>query len=582
MLYQGAPLSDVQARVLLDNEEHWITLVADGHEGRWSRYRAVLPWCQTGPSTRYCFRVYENGRPRWLGADGEHRHTPAEAAHFRATRTPVLPDWAYRQVAYQIFPDRYARSEHAPGVRHDTYYGSWPMPVQQLDWHAPSDPGLGQSSFHGGDLPGIRARLDHLQSLGVTTLYLTPVFASGSNHRYDTEDYHRVDPALGGDAALVDLSAALKARGMRLVLDAVLNHTSANHPWFNRWGIHPGIGAWQSQDSPWAGWYARNAQGEPVYWKGHSSLPVLDYAHPAVADAMITGLDSVLRRWLRPPVAIDGWRLDAIHMLGEGAGAKRNAHWLQRIRDVVKAERPDALVIGEHFWEATPWLQGDQEDAAMNYWGFTQPLWQWLAEHDLAGRPAPLDTRDFARWLDRARAALPHDIACGMWNLIDSHDTVRLFTLLGSDEAAVRCALTLQFCYPGVPCLYYGDEIGLEGGPDPDNRRCFPWDPAQWRHGVLDHVRQLAALRHSRPELQQGACQTLASGDDWIALARYNVEAATLLVLNRGAQTSVWVPLDRLPRGVDEWRSVFGHMLEGDKTGVQLRLGPMDAAVFCS
>lgn len=577
LLSDAPDLDEVHARFLLDNEETWLPLARIADRGRRACFQATIPWCPTGPTTRYCFRALRHGVPAWLGAAGPQRRVPNEAHHFRVARRPLVPAWAQQQLVYQVFPDRFARGPDAPRERPPHAFGYDKVPVHALDWGAPLDVKPAWSAFYGGDLAGIGERLGHLKALGVTTVYLTPVFASGSNHRYDTEDYEHVDAGLGGDEALATLSQQLHANGMRLVLDAVLNHTGANHPWFNRFEQHPTPGAWQSPDSPRHGWYARDEHGHPVYWKGHASLPVLDYAHPEVLDAFIRGPQSVLRRWLQPPVSADGWRLDAVHMLGEGPGAGNNAAMLRAMRQAVRDENPEAILVGEHFSEATSWLQGDQEDAAMNYWGFTLPLWQWLAGVDFAGRAAPLATADFAAWLDESRAVVPHEVALAQWNALDSHDTKRLFTVLGADERAQGLALAPQFAYPGVPCIYYGDEVGLQGGDDPDNRRCFDWDRAHWRMGLHERVKRFAAWRRKRAELREGACLTLAQGDDWIVFARVNAHAATLLALNRGAAIDVEFSLEALPFDLLHWSSPSGHDWHRGGRSLNLPLPERDA-----
>jgi alpha-glucosidase len=263
---------------------------------------------------------------------------------------------------------------------------------------------------------------------------------------------------------------------------------------------------------------------------------------------MVSGDESVLRRWLRPPVEADGWRLDAVHMMGAGTGAAGNAGIVRAIRAAVKRERPDALLVGEHFGQADAWLQGDQEDAAMNYWGFTQPLWAWLARTDFTGHRAGIDTPAFVAWLIEVLAAVPYEIALAQWNSLDSHDSPRLLTALGGDAERLAAAFALQFAWAGVPCVYYGDEVGLEGGGDPDCRRCFPWDEARWNRRLLDHLRRLAALRRTREELRRGALQVLAQGDDWVAFTRYTAHAVAVCVVARAAvPRGDTVALDAMP-----------------------------------
>ena len=547
----NALAGSVFVRTLPDNEELLIPMQPDGYDGALQRWRVTVPWDRGNALTLYAFAVANEHGHRWLAADGEHALVPPEAVHFRVHPTQQPPAWVREQVFYQVFPDRFARS------------GTGPAPVHGItaEWGAPIDPHRAASTFYGGDLPGLTARLPYLQDeLGVSALYVNPVFASRSNHRYDATDYFHVDAFLGGNAALVALRQATHARGMRLVLDAVVNHTGAQHPWV----------------AEHTDWYARGDDDQVLGWKGHASLPVLDFAVPAVADAIYAAPGAVLRHWLREPYLIDGWRLDVIHMLGEGPGAHRNARHVRAMRRAVREENPQAYVLGEHFSEATRWLQGDQEDGAMNYFGFTQPVRAWLAGLELGGVRARLSTAQFDAALRRAVATIPYANQLAQLNMLDSHDTPRLLTELGGDSALMKLAATLLFTRPGVPCIYYGDETGLQGGPDPDCRRCFSWERQQWDHGLFDHYRTLAALRRQRAEWAHGATLPLAHGDDWIAYARVVAGAATLVVVNRGPAVELILRITPVPLHAASWRTLGGETLTGEGgaggRGLRLRL----------
>jgi alpha-glucosidase len=564
-------LDDACVRVQPDNEELLVPLRRAGRSGRLARYEAHVPWDDAQPATLYAFRVHHHGRLRWLAADGASAFLPAEASMFRASReTP--PAWVRDQVVYQVFPDRFERAGTLPVQPGEALPGRHGRPWVLRAWGAPPDAVPGTQAFYGGHLDGITARLDHVATVGATALYLNPVFAAGSTHRYDTEDHTRVDPWLGGDEALQRLAQALHARGMRLLLDGVVNHTGTGHRWFDAHGVHRVPEAAQRvHDAPGAApprrrWYAVDTEGRAVGWKGHASLPVLDYAEAGVRDAVYGAPDAVLRRWLREPVAADGWRLDAMHQIGEGAGARGNARHLRAIRRAVKATRADAYLLGEHFGEATRWLQGDQLDGATNYHGFALPVWGWLA-HD--GDPDQLATADFAAWLARARRGVDHALQLAQLNLLGSHDTVRLMTRLRGDVARVRLALTLLFAYAGVPCLYYGDEVGMEGGPDPDCRRCMDWSGRDWNRDVLAHVAALASLRRERVEWRQGALVEIGRGEHWFAFARHTEHAASIVVVNRGPAVPVTLSLAALPVAVGAWRR------GGDAAGAAARTVPM-------
>ena len=509
-------------RHLPDNEEELVPMVPDGAEGRLGRFRAFLPWDRGNRVTRYCFKTVSPDGQQWLAADGLHPHVPPEDAHFRINADDTPPEWVRDQVFYQVFPDRFARGTDAPVHLPPDVPGRAPNEARAWGDAVPLD--RPTTVFYGGDLPGIEQRLGYLRDeLGATALYLNPVFRSRSNHKYDTEDYFEVDPGFGGNAALQGLGAAMRARGMKLLLDAVVNHTGAQHPW---------LGSARHR-------YAFDAQGQPVGWKGHASLPVLDYAQPEVKQAMFEGESSVMRHWMQPPYAIDGWRLDAVHMLGEGPGAWNNAALLAAMRRAVKAQNPQAYLVGEHFNEAARWLQGEQEDGAMNYHGFAHPLRAWLAGKDLAGHPVSLATPEFSRWLDTARAAIPYDNQLAQLNLLDSHDTPRFLELLGGDTQAMQLAVTLLMTYPGTPCIYYGDEIGLAGGQDPDCRRCFEWERSRWNRPLFAHYREAVHRRHARAELRRGAFVRLHAEGDGYAFARFTAQALSIVAVNRGTD-----PLD--------------------------------------
>jgi alpha-glucosidase len=259
-------------------------------------------------------------------------------------------------------------------------------------------------------------------------------------------------------------------------------------------------------------------------------------------------------------------------MLGEGPGALNNAHHVREMRRAVRDENPDAYVMGEHFGEATRWLQGDLEDGAMNYYGFAHPVRAWLGERDVAGDPARLTAGELERWLTAARSRVPFDNQLAQLNLIDSHDTSRLLTAVDGDPARMAIAVTLLFSYPGVPCVYYGDEIGLEGGRDPDCRRCFEWDRARWNTELHDHYRRMIGWRKARLEWRRGAYQTLAVGGDALGFARYTERAATIVAVNRGdAAIVLELPLGELPLDGVRWRTPDGAAIDPRALAVPAR-----------
>lgn len=440
------------------------------------------------------------------------------------------PAWVRDAVFYQIFPDRFARSPTVPK----------PGPLEP--WDAPPT----REGFKGGDLVGIAERLADLADLGVTALYLTPVFMSASNHRYHAYDYLRVDPLLGGDDALRLLVDRAHERGMRVVLDGVFNHCGRGF-----WQFHHVLET--GADSPYRDWFhldpevlagtrelnaypdrAGAAPAAPLgyaAWWDIPALPKFDTDTPAVREYLL----GVAEHWIR--FGIDGWRLDVPEEIDDPT------FW-REFRSRVRAVRPDAYLVGEIWHEAHEWLAGDRFDAVMDY-PLAEAILSFTAGEHLARdvvafhdeyrrHVRPIDGPAFARELERILALYDPAVTAAQLNLIGSHDTPRFRTLAGGDLAAVRLATILQATLPGAPCIYYGDEIGMEGGPDPDSRRAYPTDEAAMDLALRDFVRAALRLRHREPALRRVGYRTLAAADGALAFLRTDGPDALVVALNAG------------------------------------------------
>lgn len=535
----------------------------------WVSYAAEVPLSRHEATTRYAFRFVFDDRQAWLDAAGLHPGESDRQGHFRHVAGYRPAAWVWGQVVYQVFPDRFRNGDPS----NDPQDGAWQVhgrPLLRRGWDELPTRGQGEREFFGGDLQGVLQGLDHLRALGASTLYLTPVFLSPSSHKYDTIDYDRIDPHLGGEEAMQALLDALRSRGMRIVLDAVVNHTGDRHRWFDRLGEHQPPGAYQGPDSPYRSRYVfrdRLDSDSYVGWAGVRSLPVLDFADPGVVDAVYAGEDAFLRRWLRPPWRIDGWRLDAVHMLGEGPGAANNHRHLHGIRQAIREENPEAFVLGEHFFDASDWLQGDEEDGAMNYAGFLRPMAAFWCGTDFRGAAEACDAAELDRRMTRSRARLPWPIALSQLNLLSSHDVPRFLHRLGGDIGACLGAHHALMTYVGVPCIYYGDEVGLMGGEDPDNRRPFPWDEATWRQELLAPLRRLIHLRRRHPALARGSYRTvLAEGDAFAFVRELDGEAVLTVIHRRGGTVQLDVGALGLP---SSWTDALsGHGLEAATDGI--------------
>ena len=453
------------------------------------------------------------------------------------------PEWVQDAIFYQIFPDRFARSDPA-AVRQGER-----MPNLGFEaWDAPPT----HHGFKGGDLYGVVEKLDYLQDLGITAIYFNPVFASASNHRYHTYDYYNVDPLLGGNEALRLLLDEAHKRDIRVVLDGVFNHASrgfwqfhhvlengADSPyvdWFHfdqerlkgnrRWGAYPATGELHALKN---GEGSLKALGYQAWWD-LPALPKLNTNTPAVREFLF----DVAEYWIR--FGIDGWRLDVPGEIDD------DAFW-QEFHRRVKTINPEAYIVGEVWHEAERWLSGDQFDAVMNYLVTAAILSFCGGAHldmnvvnqagGLKDRVHPeMDANWFGNEIDRLTNLYSPEITRSQLNLFDSHDMPRFLTCVSNDVASLQLAMLFMFTYPGAPCLFYGDEIGLAGAHDPDCRKGFPWDEAQWDRGLLDYLKAAIQLRKSHPLLRRGTFERLWSADGVYAIRRALDTESVIVALN--------------------------------------------------
>ncbi|EOB0169169.1 maltodextrin glucosidase [Escherichia albertii] len=521
-------------------------------------WRAAIALSCGQPRRRYSFKLLWHDRQRWFTPQGFSPIPPARLEQFAVDAPDIGPQWVADQVFYQIFPDRFARSlPREAGQDRVYYHHAAGREIILRDWEEPITAQASGSTFYGGDLDGISDNLPYLKKLGVTALYLNPVFKAPSVHKYDTEDYRHVDSQFGGDGALLRLRHNTQQQGMRLVLDGVFNHSGDSHAWFDRHNCGTG-GACHNPESPWRSWYSFSDDGTALDWLGYASLPKLDYQSESLVNEIYRGEDSIVRHWLKAPWNIDGWRLDVVHMLGEAGGARNNLQHVAGITKAAKETQPEAYIVGEHFGDARQWLQADVEDAAMNYRGFTFPLWGFLANTDISYDPQQIDAQTCMVWMDNYRAGLSHQQQLRMFNQLDSHDTARFKTLLGRDVARLPLAVVWLLTWPGVPCIYYGDEVGLDGKNDPFCRKPFPWQEEKQDTALFALYQRMIALRKKSQALRRGGCQVLYAEDNVVVFVRVLNQQRVLVAINCGEACEVVLPTSPL-LNVAQWQCKEGH-----------------------
>ncbi|WP_195419812.1 4-alpha-glucanotransferase [Collinsella sp. D33t1_170424_A12] len=602
-----ASRTSITLRTWIDGEGE--TLLPLEHRGG-GRYTVSLP-CPDPVLVWYRFIIdAPDGTRLYLGAPesatgGEGTvYGYADAPSFQITvykHRAIRPTWYERGMVYQIFPDRYRRD--AAWRERATAEVDVPRkgPGKRIvwDWNTPpaydraSDGSIRTWDFYGGSLEGIREDLPRLQEMGITAIYLNPIFKAASNHRYDTGDYLTIDPMLGTKEDFERLAADAREHGISIILDGVFNHTGDDSLYFNRFGNYPTEGAWENEDSPWHDAFHFHEDGSYDAWWGIGNMPSLNEESPLVQD-LILGENGVIRTWLR--AGARGWRLDVADELTDDL--------IRNIKTALLEECPDGLLLGEVWEDASnkisysklrAYLQGDELDSAMNY-----PFRDMVLGFLLGGETA----YQAAEHIETLRENYPPEALRCALNLLGSHDKPRIASVLGDgpdesrlpefergrfrlDENSIGrakgrfwLATLLQMTLPGVPSIYYGDEFCLEGLSDPGNRRTLPEDADIHDRDMLTMIRNASGLRRALPFLIDGTLQASALNDDVLCIKRRSADGQIASVLiNRSLSNTrvVRVPIENdtavdLLNGDDLVREADGC--------AELKLWPMGSSVI--
>jgi glycosidase len=446
---------------------------------QWDYFETTLTL--NDPRFRYQFLLEDrDGEQYWFNEKGFFKDRPRgftggqfEYPYININEIFEIPEWVQDAVFYQIFPERF-------------YNGNTSNDPENIQpWGAEPD----RTSFFGGDLEGIIKKLDYLVDLGINALYLTPIFLSPSNHKYNIDDYYQVDPAFGEFETARLLVEEAHKRGIRVILDAVFNHCGFNFFAFKDVRQN-------GKKSRYVDWFDIEdfpvKTTPPVNYRTFAndvvSMPKLMTENPEVREYLL----EVARYWIRE-IDADGWRLDVANEVDH--------HFWREFRQVVKSEKKDAYIVGEIWHDAQEWLRGDQFDAVMNY-KFTYPVIDFFATRKIG--PGTFDSL-----LARNRMAYKDAVNYAMLNLLDSHDTPRILHWFKGDKARMKLAVLFQMTYLGAPMVYYGDEVGMEGGDEPQSRRCMVWDENRQDMQLRKYYQRLINLRHELAPLRRGDYRTI-------------------------------------------------------------------------
>jgi len=547
-----------------------------------------------GRVLRYNFVLVSNGKAWIYNQLGTFEGIPASEHDFKIISDFECPRWVYGRTFYQIFPDRFHNGDETT-TPIDGSKSSYGAQIRRMDWNAkPLEYDEGRClDFFGGDLPGIGEKLDYLESLEINALYLNPIFQAPSHHKYDCQDYLKVDPAFGGNQGLENLIKDCKRRDMRLILDISVNHVGSTHHWFNREGVYgPDTGVFQNRNDP-AGAYFVGSGSEFHRWDGVDELLTLNYDSPELRKIIYKDPRSVLKFWLQEPYGTDGWRFDVGHsMAREGHPHLYREIW-QEIREELKALDPEKYLMAELWEDPEEYLQGDQWDACMNYQGFLRPVRSFLGEKDwfLRGvlgkkRGEPGDANSLKNALLHIRAKLPFQIQNLQFNLLNSHDIYRFYHLKPFDFQRHRLCAILLMTYPGVPSIYYGDEQEI-GGHTHSNEGCrYPmvWKDSPESSPSFLLYSSLGRLRKRSKALRYGGFLTLFSDGGIFAYARFLEGECILCVLsNEAVSREISIPLELInPIAATPLKELFSRYgdLDSSRDTVSVQVPPNDGLIF--
>ncbi|WP_408072219.1 glycoside hydrolase family 13 protein [Butyrivibrio sp. JL13D10] len=571
----------------------------------------------------YYFRIEADDEILYYDLRGAENDVP-DRYKFRMIPGFETPDWAKGAVMYQIFVDRFRNGDPSNDVLTKEYNYVGNTSVQVTNWRKYPDPDGDIREFYGGDLQGVLDKLDYLKELGIEVIYFNPIFVSPSCHKYDTQDYDHIDPHFGviisdngelledgaknseasryidrvtnkenleaSDALFAKVVSEAHKRGIRVILDGVFNHCGSFNKWMDRECIYENAqgyepGAYVSKDSPYHDYFSFY-KGEWPYngdyegWWGYDTLPKLNYEGSKKLEEYILGVG---RKWVSAPYYADGWRLDVAADLGHSA--EYNHGFWKKFRKAVKEANPEAIILAEHYGSAHDWLKGEEWDSVMNYDAFMEPLTYFLTgmeKHSDEFHEEKIGNVNlfWETMINAETDNFVHESLFVAMNELSNHDHSRFLTRTnhvvgrcgtkgfraaeeGVNKATMRQAVTVQMTWPGAPTVYYGDEAGVCGFTDPDNRRTYPWGTEDQE--MLEFHKDMIHIHKASVELKTGSLVRLDGGDGVLAYGRFNRTSATLVVINTNKYLTV-SEISLAPLGIPE-ESRLIRVIESNSKG---------------
>lgn len=553
------PAKELFIRVLQDGEPVTYPL-------KKSKSNRVENWYQVSveivsPITNYRFLLRNGKSFRWLNAAGVFARDVVDHFDFKIVANHDAPAWLRTAIFYQIFPDRFAKSGVARTLP------DWAIPRKWNDIPALKQREVSQE-FYGGDFRGVEEKLDHLSSLGINAIYFTPIFASKSNHRYDASSFDEADPLLGGDKDLIALRKSAAKSNIRVMSDLTTNHCGLGHPW-----IQEALNNKNSDKREFFYWTKKSKWGY-VGWWNVQSLPKLNFSSKKLRKLIWESDNSIVKRWLREPFGLSGWRIDVGNMTGRYYGENHNREIARGIREAMYQTNPDAWLVAENADFFAEDLDGFGWHGTMNYNGFTKPIWYWINGEDenlrdSFGMSAPLPKIDgpaMTEMMQQFAAGIPWRSLIASMILLGSHDRARFQSVVAGDVKKNIAGVTLLMSYPGVPSIFAGDEIGLEGYWGENGRRTIDWEhPEKWNSELLFDYMELINIRKESHALAHGGIRWIHIGTNSVAFLRESKKESVLVYASR---SGVKEKIDLSKYGYSIKKTLFGPVNKGSTLSI--------------
>lgn len=473
-------------------------------------------------------------------------YMPNETYDFKIITNYLQPSWVKESVFYQIFPERFCNGNKNNDVKTNEYYFDNHPAVKIENWNTP--PKRYNETFcldfYGGDLEGITKKIPYLKELGINAIYLNPIFYAATIHKYDCLDYFHVDPHFGGDEALEELSKKLHKNNMKLILDVSINHTGTANKWFNKEGIFfdKSLGAYNNKTSKEREYYFFNEDNTYKAWFDVETLPTLNYTSENLRKIIYKDQDSLVKKWLKAPYNIDGWRFDVADVMARNDQIQLHHEIWPEIRKSIKEENENAYILAEDWCDSTEFQKGNEWDSPMNYFGFCRPIRDFLGDGDLHNKRhkelkeyiSKGNSQILANRINDYLAILPFAIQENQFNLLDSHDTPRLHNNKEIPFEHYRGAIITMFSIIGTPSIYYGDEVEIDGFTDETEgcRYPMPWDKDYKTNQFYKLYQTLTKIKQNENALKYGGMKIISTINNQFIFARTTLNETIITIFN--------------------------------------------------